>query len=92
VIPIAEREPQWVFQPHDFDPAFGRGKSATGNLRQLFSDVVGCGLVVEKLEKYQYVSQLLKQRNKDPKPFIPLNFFFKGPPGTGKTTTARKMA
>ena len=68
------------------------GKSATINLRKLFNDVVGCDDIVRKLEQYQKVSQAMKLKYMDPKGYIPTNFVFKGPPGTGKTTTARKIA
>lgn len=91
-LPISERPQQWIFEPQDFDPAFDRGKSASENLKELFSDVIGCEDVVAKLERYQRVCGTLKKRNMDPREFIPTNFVFKGPPGTGKTTTARKIA
>lgn len=47
---------------------------------------------MRQLEGYQKVAQALKCRGKDPRGYIPTNFCFKGPPGTGKTTIARKMA
>ncbi|KAH8819440.1 ATPases of the AAA+ class [Xylogone sp. PMI_703] len=92
---LAEKPDQihrWVLQPQDFDPEFDRGKTATLNLKKLFSDVVGCDDIVRKLERYQLVAQSMKARDMDPKGYIPTNFIFKGPPGTGKTTTARKIA
>ncbi|PQE23789.1 NFX1-type zinc finger-containing 1 protein [Rutstroemia sp. NJR-2017a BBW] len=91
-IPVADRPSKWVFQPEDFDPEFERGKSAHANLRKLFSDVVGCQNIVKQLGQYQNVYKAMKSRGMDPRPYIPTNFVFKGPPGTGKTTTARKFA
>jgi DNA polymerase III delta prime subunit len=91
-LPLASRPERWVFGPEDFDPEHDRGKSASTNLQKLFQDVVGCEDVVRQLEGYQKVARVLKCRGKDPRGYIPTNFCFKGPPGTGKTTTARKMA
>ncbi|KAH6720202.1 P-loop containing nucleoside triphosphate hydrolase protein [Leptodontidium sp. MPI-SDFR-AT-0119] len=91
-IPIPDRPKEWGFLPQDFDPDFERGKSATSNLKKLFTDVVGCEAVIHKLETYQRVALAMKTRDLDPRPYIPTNFIFKGPPGTGKTTTARKLA
>ncbi|KAM3068967.1 hypothetical protein ACMFMG_004144 [Clarireedia jacksonii] len=91
-IPISDRPGKWIFQPEDFDPEFDRGKSAHANLRKLFSDVIGCQNIVKQLGQYQNVYKAMKSRGIDPRPYIPTNFVFKGPPGTGKTTTARKFA
>lgn len=91
-LPSSQRPNKWIFEPQDFDPEYDRGKTATLNLQKLFGDVVGCEDIVKKLEMYQNVSQTMKSRNMDPKSYIPTNFVFKGPPGTGKTTTARKVA
>ncbi|APA13644.1 hypothetical protein SS1G_07698 [Sclerotinia sclerotiorum 1980 UF-70] len=91
-IPVEERSAKWVFQPEDFDPEYDRGRSANANLQKLFSDVIGCENIVKQLGQYQNVCQAMKARNIDPRQYIPTNFVFKGPPGTGKTTTARKFA
>jgi len=92
VVKASDRPAQWIFQPEDFDPGYDRGRSATLNLHKLFKDVVGCETMIKKLEQYQKVAQAMKEKNVDFRPFIPTNFVFKGPPGTGKTTTARKIA
>ncbi|KAJ8061743.1 hypothetical protein OCU04_009540 [Sclerotinia nivalis] len=90
--PVEERSGKWVFQPEDFDPEYDRGRSANANLQKLFGDVIGCENIVKQLGQYQKVCQAMKARNIDPRKYIPTNFVFKGPPGTGKTTTARKFA
>lgn len=91
-LPEDQRLDAWQLSPYDFDPEFDRVESATSNLQKLFSDVVGCEDIIEKFENYQLVCQAMKERDMDPKGYIPTNFIFKGPPGTGKTTTARKIA
>ncbi|TGO64441.1 hypothetical protein BCON_0007g00910 [Botryotinia convoluta] len=91
-IPVEERSGIWIFQPEDFDPEYDRGRSANENLQKLFADVIGCENIVKQLGQYQNVCKAMKSRNIDPRQYIPTNFVFKGPPGTGKTTTARKFA
>ncbi|KAF8877917.1 P-loop containing nucleoside triphosphate hydrolase protein [Infundibulicybe gibba] len=80
-----------IFEPQDFDPNHDRDAHSASNLDKLFEDVVGCEEVVSKLRSYQGIARTMRSRNMDPRKRIPMNFIFKGPPGTGKTTTARKM-
>ncbi|KAL9068301.1 MAG: hypothetical protein Q9157_006551 [Trypethelium eluteriae] len=75
----------------DFDEDFNRGERASTNVRKLFEGVVGCEDLISQLEGYQQVVANMKARNMDPREQIAFNFLFRGPPGTGKTTTARKM-
>lgn len=75
----------------DFDPDFDRASYAGDALQKLFEGVLGCEDVIHKLRGYQRTAEALKSHGKDPRTVIPTNFLFKGPPGTGKTTTARKL-
>ncbi|KAI2473043.1 P-loop containing nucleoside triphosphate hydrolase protein [Annulohypoxylon bovei var. microspora] len=80
-----------LLEPEDIDPEFDRSERAGTNIRMLFKDVVGCDDIVEQLEGYQQVAQNMKTMDMDPVTQIPFGFLFRGPLGTGKTTTARKM-
>ncbi|KAH8917273.1 P-loop containing nucleoside triphosphate hydrolase protein [Atractiella rhizophila] len=80
-----------ILGPEHFDPDHERDQEAGTNLRELFKDVAGCDEVVRKLEGYRRTAEGMKKRGKDPRGTIPTAFVFKGPPGTGKTTTARKI-
>ncbi|KAH0828788.1 P-loop containing nucleoside triphosphate hydrolase protein [Lanmaoa asiatica] len=80
-----------VFEPQDIDPDFDRAQNASTNLAQMFADVVGCDEVIKKLDGYQKIARAMKEKGLDMRTQIPSNFVFKGPPGTGKTTTARKL-
>ncbi|KDQ11900.1 hypothetical protein BOTBODRAFT_189574 [Botryobasidium botryosum FD-172 SS1] len=90
-VPVANRPASLVFEPQDFDPDFDRNMHASANLEKLFEDVVGCEDIVRKLGNHQKVAQAMKIRGIDARNEIPMAYVFKGPPGTGKTTTARKM-
>ncbi|KAI1470408.1 P-loop containing nucleoside triphosphate hydrolase protein [Daldinia caldariorum] len=80
-----------VLLPEDIDPEFDRGERAATNIRMLFKDVIGCEEIIEQLEGYQQVVKNMKAMDMDPTSQIPFGFLFRGPPGTGKTTTARRM-
>ncbi|KAF7330535.1 NFX1-type zinc finger-containing protein 1 [Mycena venus] len=91
-LPAQDRPAEIIFEPRDFDADFDRGAHASGNLAKLFQDIVGCDYIMEKLGDYQRIATVTKERGMEPRLLIPTNFVFKGPPGTGKTTLARKMA
>ncbi|KAK4152576.1 helicase required for RNAi-mediated heterochromatin assembly 1 [Chaetomidium leptoderma] len=75
----------------DFDENFDRAERAETNIRKLFDGTVGSEQIVSLLEGYQDTVRTMKGLDMDPKENIPFNFLFRGPPGTGKTTTAKKM-
>ncbi|KAK4124691.1 P-loop containing nucleoside triphosphate hydrolase protein [Parathielavia appendiculata] len=78
-------------EARDFDEDFDRDERAETNVRKLFEGTVGSEQIVSLLEGYQDTVRTMKVLNMDPKENIPFNFLFRGPPGTGKTMTARKM-
>ncbi|KAK0737339.1 P-loop containing nucleoside triphosphate hydrolase protein [Apiosordaria backusii] len=80
-----------LFDAVDFDENFDRANKSTASVKQLFEGTVGCEDTVKLLEGYQDIVRTLKPLDMDPKENIPFNFLFRGPPGTGKTTTAKKM-
>ncbi|OJZ81129.1 hypothetical protein ASPFODRAFT_146329 [Aspergillus luchuensis CBS 106.47] len=80
-----------ILEPLDFDPDFDREQNAVANCRKLFEGVVGCEQLVAQLEGYQNVARNMKQLGLDSREKIPFNFLFRGPPGSGKTSTARRM-
>ncbi|KAH7122786.1 P-loop containing nucleoside triphosphate hydrolase protein [Dendryphion nanum] len=80
-----------TFEPFDFDPEFDRGVMASTNLPLLFKGVIGCDDIIKQLQEYQITAANMKTLDMEPRDQIPFNFLFKGPPGTGKTSTARRM-
>lgn len=80
-----------TLEAFDFDEDFNRSEKSETNIAMLFKDTIGCERIVATLRGYQETARDLKKLDMDPKEEIPFNFLFRGPPGTGKTTTARKM-
>ena len=80
-----------VLEPQDFDPEYNRGSDAIGNCRALFKGLVGFDDTIERFEGYQKMAAGMRLHGVDPRLYIPFTYVFKGPPGTGKTTTARVM-
>ncbi|KAK8022775.1 P-loop containing nucleoside triphosphate hydrolase [Apiospora rasikravindrae] len=80
-----------MLEARDFDENFDRAEMSETNVKKLFEGTIGTDDTVALLEGYQQIVRAMKLLDMDPKESIPFNFLFKGPPGTGKTTTARKM-
>ncbi|ROV99425.1 hypothetical protein VMCG_06406 [Cytospora schulzeri] len=83
----------FLLEREDFDSDFDRVKDAASRIQDLFKDFVGAQDIVEKLLGYSRVVQNTKALDidLDPREQIPFNYLFRGPPGTGKTTTARRI-
>lgn len=79
------------FEALDLDPDFDRAERSDTNVEKLFEGTVGMEATVSLLQGYQETVKTMKALGMDPKENIPFNFLFRGPPGTGKTTTAKKM-
>ncbi|KAJ3564153.1 hypothetical protein NPX13_g7945 [Xylaria arbuscula] len=75
----------------DIDENFDRLSQAETNIALLFKDTIGSESIVAKLQGYQHTVRTMKAMGLEPRENIPFNFLFRGPPGTGKTTTARKI-
>ncbi|CAG8220868.1 unnamed protein product [Penicillium olsonii] len=75
----------------DFDENFDRADNSDSSISKMFEGVVGCEDIISKLKGYQKIVKELRQLKMEPREHIPFNFVFRGPPGTGKTSTARKM-
>ncbi|KAI0107176.1 P-loop containing nucleoside triphosphate hydrolase protein [Nemania sp. FL0031] len=88
----ANFNPDITFLPQDFNEDYDRTNGNGLSCRDLFSDIVGCEKLIDQLEKYQRIAKNMKLHGKDPRTQIPFTFLFKGPPGTGKTTVARKVS
>ena len=69
------------FWPVDIDEDFGRSNRALGNIRELFSDFVGCESLIQKLEGYQLAVKNMRTLSPDLSEEIPFSFLFRGPPG-----------
>ncbi|RKK67190.1 hypothetical protein BFJ69_g14744 [Fusarium oxysporum] len=73
------------------EDVLGISKRADENRNALFEDFVGFEHITDRFRKYQKMANGMRRYGLDPKPHIPWAFVFKGPPGTGKTSTARKV-
>ncbi|RKK82176.1 hypothetical protein BFJ71_g15360 [Fusarium oxysporum] len=73
------------------EDVLGISKRADENRNALFEDLVGFEQITDRFRKYQKMANGMRRYGLDPKLHIPWAFVFKGPPGTGKTSTARKV-
>ncbi|KAF4126145.1 AAA+-type ATPase, SpoVK/Ycf46/Vps4 family [Geosmithia morbida] len=77
--------------PQDFGDGLDPGRSDFSRVRDQFKNFVGFNDILSQLESYHDMVCGMRLRGVDAEPFIPFTLIFKGPPGTGKTSTARMM-
>ncbi|KAF6803895.1 stage V sporulation protein K [Colletotrichum sojae] len=63
----------------------------TGKVEAVFEDFVGYEKIIKQFQGYHNMTLGMRKHNVDPRPHTPWAFVFKGPPGTGKTSTAKKI-
>ncbi|KAI1108919.1 P-loop containing nucleoside triphosphate hydrolase protein [Nemania sp. NC0429] len=78
-------------EPADVDPDYQRLAKASIDIEQLFTGIVGCDEVKETVRKWPTIVTNARRRNLDLYDVLPMTFTFTGPPGTGKTTTAKNI-
>ncbi|KAI1125057.1 P-loop containing nucleoside triphosphate hydrolase protein [Nemania abortiva] len=77
--------------PADVDPDYQRLAKVGVDVEQLFKGVVGCDEVKERIRAWPALIQNAKKRDLNIHDLFSMNFTFTGPPGTGKTTTAKNI-
>ncbi|KUI59797.1 hypothetical protein VP1G_07038 [Cytospora mali] len=88
-LPNEDERGQIILEPQDFDPEYDRGLRVKGDCSSLFDNLVGFQDIIATFRGYQKMAVNMRWHGLDPREEIPFSFVFKGPPGTGKTTTAR---
>ncbi|KAJ8125955.1 hypothetical protein O1611_g7683 [Lasiodiplodia mahajangana] len=78
-------------EPADVDPDYQRLAKVGVDVERLFQSVVGCDEVKERIRGWPTLIKNAKERHLNIYDLFPMNFAFTGPPGTGKTTTAKNI-
>lgn len=78
-------------EPQDIDPSHGGLDKADEDLETMFNGFIDHSSVVNTFKDINDMAKGMLLRGLDPRPFIPFTYIFKGPPGTGKTTSARTL-
>jgi AAA+ superfamily predicted ATPase len=75
----------------DFDPEHSRSLHAEDEVDRQFEDLIGLDSQIDVFRRLARQVKAMAKHKLDPKPLIPFTFVIKGPPGSGKTTVARKI-
>ncbi|PWY96547.1 P-loop containing nucleoside triphosphate hydrolase protein [Aspergillus sclerotioniger CBS 115572] len=85
---VSDRQGKMI-EPVDFDSEYDRAFKISKACESLFSTMIGMDPIITLFKDYQQMAAGMRLREIDPRPYVPFAYVFKGPPGTGKTTTAR---
>lgn len=92
LLSITERAKDLFIQGIDFNPKWNGGKCVESiDIRDLMKDMACSEDLIEQFESYQHSVNFSEELGKSPFDNLPMCFRFIGPPGTGKTTVARKI-
>ncbi|KAK4067514.1 hypothetical protein Trihar35433_6074 [Trichoderma harzianum] len=89
-LPLKEKLSTTALEAIDFDPEFVQRQSLEPGNDKALEGLVD-SRIIDHLVAYQSGYYMTKKLKLDPRSFISTNFILKGPPGTGKKTTARHM-
>ncbi|KAI8628746.1 P-loop containing nucleoside triphosphate hydrolase protein [Xylariaceae sp. FL1651] len=78
-------------QPADIDTEFQRLTKAAQDVKKLFKGVIGCDKIKKTTSSWPRKLMNAKKAKIDIYEIFPIAFTFFGPPGTGKTTTAKNI-
>ncbi|KAJ5921139.1 P-loop containing nucleoside triphosphate hydrolase protein [Penicillium verhagenii] len=80
-----------ILVPEDFQRVWNRPLDAEAECRKVFEGFVGCDSILTQLLNDARVAKMSSARGLSMGDFVPFNYIFRGAPGTGKTTIARRM-
>ncbi|KAH9883303.1 P-loop containing nucleoside triphosphate hydrolase protein [Xylariomycetidae sp. FL2044] len=80
-----------TLQPSDIDPDFERVTKAAHDVDELFKGVIGCDDIKKVIGNWPKLAQNARKFKLDVHDQVPMTLCFTGPPGTGKTTTAKNI-
>lgn len=89
--PEGENAENILLSNADFNPSLKSDKNGKEDISALFDGFVGFESTIALFKQYQARVLGMRRMEKDPRPYIPFTFIFSGPPGCGKTVTARKI-
>ncbi|KAI5925989.1 P-loop containing nucleoside triphosphate hydrolase protein [Camillea tinctor] len=89
LLDVDDGDTEVILEREDFDPEWSRGAGASQKCQALFKGLIGFESIIDIFQGFQRTAMNMRLHHQDPRDSIPFTYIFKGPPGTGKTHTAR---